>query len=165
MSDDITAGDVVSTAGHVAKRILLGVLGFFVSVLVGLLAIVAIYSVLASLPQAPDYFHAFAMTPLAVLFVPPLGLFVYMITCIGACIPVAITSLLSEIFGWRSIMLHCVFGLAASMFAFFTLWPEDVAGAVNPYDIAIIAASGFVGGFIYWLIAGRDAGFRRGQPQ
>ena len=161
MSDDSTVSDVVSTAGHVAKRILLVVLGFFVSVLVGLLALVAIYAVLTSLPQAPDYFHALAMTPVAVLFVPPLGLFVYMIACLGTCIPVAITGLLSEIFGWRSVLLHCVFGLAASMFAFYSLWPVDVTGEVNTYDIAIIAASGFVGGLIYWLIAGRDAGFRR----
>ena len=47
------------------------------------------------------------------------------------------------------------------MFAFYSLWPVDVTGEVNTYDIAIIAASGFVGGLIYWLIAGRDAGFRR----
>jgi hypothetical protein len=28
-------------------------------------------------------------------------------------------------------------------------------------DIGIIAAAGLVAGLLYWLIAGRDAGFRR----
>jgi hypothetical protein len=28
-------------------------------------------------------------------------------------------------------------------------------------DIGIIAAAGLVAGLVYWLIAGRDAGFRR----
>ncbi|RVC63123.1 hypothetical protein EN779_05860, partial [Mesorhizobium sp. M4B.F.Ca.ET.088.02.2.1] len=51
--------------------------GYLVAVLVGLIAVAAIYGILSSLPNAPAYFDLMGVSPIAVLLVPPLGMSVY----------------------------------------------------------------------------------------
>ena len=158
-------------ARHLLKRTLLILAGYFVSVLIGLVAIVAIYAVLASMPDAPDYFHALAVSPIVLLFVPPLGIFVHMLALVLTGVQSLVLALFSEIFELRHPLIHVLFGTAVSASGFVFASPTLIDGDIRQTDwadIGIVAASGMVAGFVYWLIAGRDAGFRRiqaeGQP-
>ncbi len=63
----------------------------------------------------------------------------------------------AELFRWRSVFFYLAvggaIGLAAHELAGFTGAPEDFA-----HRRLLFPAAGFVGGFVYWLIAGRLAG-------
>ena len=153
----------MATAKHVMKRILMMLAGYLVAVLVGLIAVVAIYATLSSLPNAPEYFAFFGVTPLAALVVPPLGMFIYFLTIVATGLQTLIFALIAEFFSLRNVLMHMFFGAAAAAGGFFLIWPIP-AEDIDPErwaDIGIIAAAGLVAGLIYWLIAGREAGFRR----
>jgi hypothetical protein len=146
---------------HVLKRILMMLAGFFVSVLIGLIAVVVIYCALAALPNAPDYFGTMGLTPLVVLLWPPLGIFVYFLTIILTGAQTLIFALIAEFFALRNFLVHMLFGAAAAAGGFFLIWPGAEEDVERWADIGIIAGAGLVAGLVYWLIAGRDAGFRR----
>jgi hypothetical protein len=153
----------MATAKHVMKRILMMLAGYLVAVLVGLVAVAAIYAALSSLPNAPAYFDVMGVSPIAVLVVPPLGMFVYFLTIVVTGLQTLIFALIAEFFSLRNALMHMVFGAAAAAGGFFLIWPSS-AEDIDPErwaDIGIIAAAGLVAGLIYWLIAGREAGFRR----
>ncbi|AZO14783.1 hypothetical protein EJ069_08610 [Mesorhizobium sp. M2A.F.Ca.ET.043.05.1.1] len=146
--------------GHVLKRILMVFVGYLVAVLAGLIAVVVIYAIVSSLPNAPGYFRLMEFTPVAVLVVPPLGMFVYFLTIILTGMQTLVFALIAEFFSLRSFWLHMVFGAAAAAAGFTLIWP-DADDPERWADMGIIAGAGLVAGLIYWLIAGRDAGFRR----
>ena len=151
----------MATAKHVLKRILMMLAGYLVAVLVGLVAVVAIYAALSSLPNAPAYFDVMGVSPIAVLVVPPLGMFVYFLTIVVTGLQTLIFALIAEFFALRNFLVHMLFGAAAAAGGFFLIWPGAEENAERWADIGIIAAAGLVAGLVYWLIAGRDAGFRR----
>ena len=66
---------------HVVKRLLLVVVGYLVGVIVALISVVILYFVLSSLPGAPSYFGAMALSPLLILIFPPAWLFVLLRRC------------------------------------------------------------------------------------
>jgi len=147
--------------GYVLKRILMVLVGYLVAVLVGLIAVVAIYAILSSLPNAPAYFELMEFTPVAVLVVPPLGMFVYFLTIILTGMQTLVLVLIAEFFSLRSFWLHMLFGAAAATAGFMLIWPDAADDQERWADMGIIAGAGLVAGLVYWLIAGRDAGFRR----
>ncbi|MEP6564057.1 MAG: hypothetical protein ABJB10_02895 [Mesorhizobium sp.] len=152
------------TAKHVAKRILLMLAGYFVAVLVGLIAIWAIYLALSTLPNAPEYFGVLAtMTPVALFFVAVLVPFIYLTALVLTGLQTLIFALISEFFSLRNFWLHMLFGAAAAAGGFALIGPTTVDGFKPDRwaDYGVIAAAGMIAGFVYWLIAGRDAGFRR----
>ena len=151
------------TAKYILKRILMVLAGYLVAVLVGLVAVAAIYAALSSLPNAPAYFDVMGVTPIAALVVPPLGMFIYFLTIVVTGAQTLVFALIAEFFALRNALLHMFFAAAAAAGGFFLIWPstaEDL-DAERWADIGIIAAAGMVAGLVYWLIAGRDAGFRR----
>jgi hypothetical protein len=153
----------MATAKHILKRILMMLAGYLVAVLVGLVAVAAIYGALSSLPDAPQYFDVMGVTPIAVLVVPPLGMFVYFLTIVMTGLQTLIFALIAEFFSLRNFLLHMFFGAAAAAGGFFLIWPGTTED-MDPErwaDIGIIAAAGLFAGLVYWLIAGREAGFRR----
>ncbi|MEW6632614.1 MAG: hypothetical protein AB1440_17225 [Pseudomonadota bacterium] len=147
--------------GYVLKRILMVLAGYLVAVLVGLIAVVAIYLALSSLPNAPGYFELMGITPIAVLTVPPLGMFVYFLTIVVTGMQTLVFALIAEFFLLRGFWLHMLFGAAAAAGGFMLLWPDAPGDPERWADMGIITAAGLVAGLVYWLIAGRNAGFRR----
>ncbi|WP_319486766.1 hypothetical protein [uncultured Cohaesibacter sp.] len=75
----------------------------------------------------------------------------YLFQIWGPCLFVLI---FCELFSWRSIWIYLGLGLVFSL-SFMTINPQDNLDSV--FNLLAIA-SGFVGGFVYWLIAGRSAG-------
>jgi hypothetical protein len=73
--------------------------------------------------------------------------------------PAVLAIVLAEIFAWRSVIYFLLVGgaiaLLADQFA-------EIHGRFEFADrrLAIFLAAGFVGGFVYWLIAGQGAGVR-----
>ena len=78
-----------------------------------------------------------------------------------AMVPSMLLIALTEGFGWRSILVYGVLGAGLALVLSYGL---DFAGYVGDPDSflvrerEVLAASGIVGGFVYWLIAGRAAG-------
>jgi hypothetical protein len=77
-------------------------------------------------------------------------------------VPAFIVILFAELFAWRSMFFYLVagalIGLSGTILPFREILPEaDV-------NVTMLAAAGLVGGFVYWLIAGRSAGYG-GRPQ
>lgn len=64
--------------------------------------------------------------------------------------------LVAELMSWRSLYIYLGFGLALSLFAFHI--PQEAQDQVATALDMRAMASGLVGGFVYWLIAGRGAG-------
>jgi hypothetical protein len=74
-----------------------------------------------------------------------------------AFVPAILAIVLAEVFGWRSILYWLAVGGGIALVT------ERVADRYQSLDFAdrrtvVILAAGFVGGFAYWLIAGRLAG-------
>lgn len=153
----------MSVARHVLKRVLMVLAGYLVAALAGLLAVVMLYVLLGALPRAPDYFGVMSVTPTEALLVPPLGMFIYFLTILLTGPPALALTLLAEALSLRSAWLHMIIGAACASLGFFLFWPHT-GEELNPdrwADMGIVTVSGLLAGFVYWLIAGREAGFRR----
>lgn len=74
-----------------------------------------------------------------------------------ALLPAAVAILVSEILGIRSLLFHLGVGGGLGLVAAFGLG-GPMRGAGEPAHLTFWLAAGFVGGFAYWLVAGRSAG-------
>lgn len=146
---------------HVLKRLALMFAAYIVAVPAGLVTLVAMYSALSSLPGAPDYFAALAVSPIVMIAVPPVGLLVLGLTYILTAPQTLVAALFSEFFQLRNVLVHALFGGVAAVSGFVVASPTLVLD-ISPTDwadIGIVGVSGLVAGVVYWLIAGRRAGF------
>lgn len=77
-----------------------------------------------------------------------------------ALLPALLVIVLAESFALRSSVLYAVLGGALALALGFGL---DFAGYIAAPGVArereVFAAAGIAGGFVYWLFAGRNAGF------
>jgi hypothetical protein len=153
----------MGTAIHVVKRLLLVITGYLVGVVVSLISVVILYFVLSSLPGAPSYFGAMAMSPLLILIFPPAWLVVFYVAVILTGVPSLVGALIAELFSLKQVWWHGPVAAAIGAGAFVYASPELVGtiAGTDWADLAIVAAGGFCGGIAYWLIAGRNAGFAR----
>jgi len=80
-------------------------------------------------------------------------------------VPAFIVILLAELFRWRSIFLYLAAGGLIGLSA--GVLPVETVDPQMRTENAMLAAAGVAGGFVYWLVAGRSAGFTRpsgGEP-
>jgi len=90
-----------------------------------------------------------------------------------AILPALLLIVLSEVFAWRSIIVYGVLGGALGLALLYGKHFYDILTNQEPMVIdrefsVVIAASGIVGGLVYWLVAGRNAGAwrrRQSEPQ
>ena len=73
-----------------------------------------------------------------------------------ALLPIVIAVVMCEIMRWQGLTINLILSGLCALFVMFTQLPE----AIDPAEgtIIITLAMGFVGGFVYWLVAGRAAG-------
>lgn len=74
-----------------------------------------------------------------------------------AFLPAAIAIILAESFGWRSAVYYLLVGGLIGATAIHLTAQSDLFDFAEHPNVALLAA-GFVGGFVYWIIAGRLAG-------
>jgi len=88
-----------------------------------------------------------------------LGGFAGLVVAALVAVPAFIFILFAELFAWRSVFVYlaagALIGLSGSVLPIEEVFPEAQA------NMTMLAAAGLVGGFVYWLIAGRSAGFTR----
>jgi hypothetical protein len=82
-----------------------------------------------------------------------------------AFLPAAIAIVLAESFGWRSALYYLLAGGLLGAIAIHLTMQSGAFDFADRPNVALLAA-GFVGGFVYWMIAGRLAGtgFARAMP-
>lgn len=78
-------------------------------------------------------------------------------------LPALLAIVLGEVFSWRSIFYWLAAGGVIGVLA------SEITKAYGGFDftvhlLPIYLAGGFVGGFVYWLIAGRDSGASPAPP-
>ncbi|WP_346892370.1 translation initiation factor IF-3 [uncultured Roseibium sp.] len=81
-----------------------------------------------------------------------------------AFVPAAVAIVLAELLGWRGIIYHLA---AAGLIALglWTLGNETMASGARP-GTSVALAAGFLGGLVYWLIAGcNSGGWRSKKPE
>ena len=108
-------------------------------------------------------FAVFSMEPAATsdpniesIFTLFTGVFLAGVLGSAAFYPAILGLMVAEFFSWRSLWVYLGFGLALSLFA--THAPgEPLDSLAIALDVRAMAA-GLIGGFVYWLIAGRGAG-------
>ena len=77
--------------------------------------------------------------------------------------PAVILIVIAETFDIRSIFYYAIGGAVMALLAYYM---ADISPAlenttdISPvgYGLQLVAASGIIGGFVYWLLAGRKAG-------
>ncbi|PIO99368.1 hypothetical protein [Pleomorphomonas carboxyditropha] len=75
-----------------------------------------------------------------------------------ALAPWAVIILVTEVFRLRSVLIYLVAGGFLGALPAFGIAPMMRPLDGDPRRIAILIAAGFIGGFVYWLAAGRMAG-------
>ena len=145
------------------KRVLLAICGYLVALIIGLVAAAVIYGLASTMPGAPDYFAVMAVGAFVMLMAPPIGMFMLLVAFAATVTQTLLTTLVSELFALRAVWAHMLFGAIVSASGFMLIMPtvEDMTTRSLSAEVAIFTASGLVGGLVYWLIAGRNAGFRR----
>jgi len=75
-----------------------------------------------------------------------------------ALAPWAVVILVTEVFRLRTVLVYLAAGGFLGVLPSLGLAPMMRSFDGGPREIAILVAAGFVGGFVYWLAAGRMAG-------
>lgn len=73
-----------------------------------------------------------------------------------ALLPIIVAIATTEMMRWNGMVTHLVLGGVSSLFVVFTQLPQGTTPSEG--TLIVTLAMGFVGGFFYWLIAGRGAG-------
>ena len=86
-----------------------------------------------------------------------------------ALLPALIVALITEAFSIRHILAYAVAGGLAGLFCYLGFIPFDTVnmtfnGIVRRH-LEVMVGAGILGGVVYWMIAGRNAGAWRVQPQ
>jgi len=86
-----------------------------------------------------------------------------------ALIPAALIALITEAFAIRTVLAYAIGGGVVGLVCYLSLVPFDpdhlrFEGIVRR-QLEIMTGAGIVGGFVYWMIAGRNAGAWREPPR
>lgn len=96
--------------------------------------------------------------PLITLLVIVAGIFSSFKVASLAIIPMFLAITLAEGMRWQSLTVNLVMGGVVSLFAGITSMAPENGSLPSDGTLIILLATGFIGGFVYWLIAGRNAG-------
>ncbi len=85
-----------------------------------------------------------------------------------ALLPATIAIAVTELMRWQGMITYLVLGELVGLFAGISTFAVDHDGLPSDGTLIVLLATGFIGGFFYWLIAGRGAGTwlpeRRSEP-
>lgn len=83
-----------------------------------------------------------------------------------ALLPMVITIAIAELMRWQGLTINLVLGGFVGLFTGITSFASTHDTRL-PSDgtLVVLLAAGFIGGFFYWLIAGRSAGKWLGEPR
>ncbi len=141
---------------HVIYRCFVALFAFWIASL----AAAAVLVIGAAAPELPDPDTFGLLT----IFILTVSVFVIGFSFVPAVVVIAI----AETFALRSALLYAVAGGLVGLFCGYTLGfveyrPDFRFDAPLATNFELLGAAGIAAGLIYWLIAGRRAGFRRAE--
>ena len=99
--------------------------------------------------------ESFSLVGLAVLLV---GFFSSFHVAGVTALPATLAIGIAELMRWRGMTINLLLGGVVGLFAGFSAFRTQLDGLPSEGTLIVFLATGFVGGFFYWLIAGRGAG-------
>ena len=72
--------------------------------------------------------------------------------------PALIIIAMAEFLKMRSLIANLVAGALASLFVFWAEFDTSTVTGLTEGPLLVVLATGFIGAFAYWLVAGRNAG-------
>ncbi|MEZ5810422.1 MAG: hypothetical protein R3D45_03320 [Rhizobiaceae bacterium] len=147
---------------HVAKRLLLDVVGYVSSLVGFFLALALLFAVAAKIHPEIGAWTVAGVSPVLAFTAPLAALFVVLTAAVLSAVPMAIAALLTEWFALRAPWFYAIPAAALAGGVYLHLSPRTVFGfdAVVLTETIVFAAAGAISGLVYWVIAGRKAGFR-----
>jgi hypothetical protein len=141
-------------------RILVILAGYLCALVAAVLAIGAMFALLAALSPEPGSWAVIGVSPVLMVSSPVIGISMVAFTAVVTALPAFVLVVLCEIFGWRAAGLYLGFGAVAGAVGYYTFSFRviDGIGATAAIEMAAFAAAGALAGLVYWTIAGRRAG-------
>lgn len=75
-----------------------------------------------------------------------------------AALPVFLSITIAEIMRWQSMTINLILGGGVGLFTGLSVFTLENDGLPSDGTLVVLLSTGFIGGFAYWLIAGRSAG-------
>jgi hypothetical protein len=97
-------------------------------------------------------------SPLVTFLVIIAGFFTSFHVASLATLPAAITIAIAELLRWQGMTINLVLGGLVSLFTGLSIYGSTKGGLPSDGTLVVLLATGFIAGFFYWLIAGRNAG-------
>jgi len=91
----------------------------------------------------------------------PLGIF----AAVAAFLPAMFLIAIAEMMRWRGMISNLLMGGVCSLFLGLSQFFDEPQHIPSESTLIILLATGFIGGFVYWLIAGRGAGSWMDKPK
>jgi len=95
---------------------------------------------------------------LVTLLVVIVGFFTSFYVASLAILPVTLTILIGEIMRWQGLTINLVMGGVVALATGLSIFSAQSQGLPSDGTLVVLLSTGFIGGFFYWLIAGRNAG-------
>jgi hypothetical protein len=105
-----------------------------------------------------DPYAAEEMNGLGTALVIIIGFFSSFYVAGLAAMPITIAIAIAELMRWQSMTINLVLGGLIALITGLSVFAADHEGLPSDGTLVVLLATGFIGGFFYWLIAGRSAG-------
>ena len=139
--------------GHLIVRLVPIVFGLVLAFLAaGLLLGYGLYSIVNDPAFQPE--PTFSADPFVYLF----GLLFSPLLAGAALGPAAVLIVIAEWLRLRGFTINVVLGGLTALFAFLINFDFAPGERLSDGTLVVVLALGFIGGFVYWAIAGRNAG-------
>ncbi len=90
--------------------------------------------------------------------VPLFGLIASPFVAAAVMAPALLVIAFAELMRWRGMITNLILGGIVAVFVGWQQFLLDVNPPLSDGTLIVLLAAGFVGGFVYWIIAGRSAG-------
>jgi hypothetical protein len=150
------------TIGRILARLIVASIGYVIACL-------AVGAAISGTIVANAWLGGEIATPMAHLTVESLffGGVLASLAAVHGFAPAVLAIVVSEVFGIRGPLYHVLCGGLAGALGHVAASPpawSEAAGALDPAvggRLPLFVAAGLIGGFVYWLVAGRGAGVLR----
>lgn len=157
----------MALAGHLIVRLVFILFGIFVAMVAasmflsfGLYSgiLTEFFTELQWVIEGDPYMDPADSSSLVTLLVVVIGFFTSLHVISIAALPAFIAIALAEAFRWQGLTMNLVMGGAVAFATGLSVIHPAGGGLPSDGTLVVLLATGFIGGFFYWVFAGRGAG-------